>query len=78
MDALTANIELKSSAFEISKIGEALFSPISRRVIFKAQNGKSLLIILAGNQEMVFSQNSGNLNAFQSAYWGISAALLAS
>ena len=54
MDALAANIELKSSAFEISKIKGVLFSRISRRVIFSPEKAKSLLILLAGNRKQIF------------------------
>ena len=64
MDAFTANIELKSSAFEISRIKGVLFSRISRRVIFSPEKAKSLLILLAGSRKQVFVAEQRGLALF--------------
>ena len=68
MDALAANIELKSPAFEISKIKGVLFSRISRRVILGPEKAKSLLILLAGSRKQIFVANQRGLALFCYAY----------
>ncbi len=64
MDALAANIELKSPAFEISKIKGVLFSRISRRVVFGPKMRKSLLILLAGSRKQIFVAKQKGLALF--------------
>ena len=64
MDALAANVELKSPAFEISKIKGVLFSRISRRAVFGLEKAKSLLILLAGSRKQIFVAKQKGLALF--------------
>jgi hypothetical protein len=58
------NVELKSSAFEISKIKGVLFPRISRRLVFGPEKAKSLLILLAGSRKQIFVAEQRGLAHF--------------
>lgn len=58
------NVELKSSAFDISKIKGVLFSRISRRMVFGPEKAKSLLILLAGSRKQIFVAKQRGLTFF--------------